>query len=98
MGKIPFTQYMLPHGHKSETSIEMDDAIFDAAAKLIEKGYRFECEILTTGDISITCVDPEDSGDIAIEICPNGPDVIATVAKVVKQAVEFDETGVVTDA
>ncbi len=98
MGKIPFTQYLLPDGRRQATSIEMDDSISNAADALIKKGYRFECEILTTGDISITCVDPKDTGDIAIAICENGPEVPATVEKVVRQAVEFDETGVVSDS
>jgi hypothetical protein len=98
MGQIPFTQYLLPNGRKQQTFIEMDEDTFKAAAGLIEKGYRFECEILTTSDVSLTCVDPEDTGDIAMVICKNGPEVPAFVAKLVRQATEYDKTGVVTDA
>jgi len=96
MGQIPFTQYLLPNGAKQSTSIEMDDEISALAGELIAKGYRFECEILTTSDVSLTCVDPKDTGDIAIVICKNGPEVPSAVAKLVRHAVEYDKTGVIS--
>jgi hypothetical protein len=96
MGQIPFTQYLLPNGERKATSIEMDDSISALADELIAKGYRFECEILTTSDVSLTCVDPEDTGDIAMVICKNGPDVPTFVEKLVRHAVEYDKTGVIS--
>lgn len=34
-------------------------------------GFRFKCEILTTGEVSLTITD--DEADHAIEVVPNGP-------------------------
>ena len=54
MGSIPFTQYKLPHGARIEVSINRPEAIAEKAKRIIEAGYRFECEILTTGHVSFT--------------------------------------------
>lgn len=80
---IPFTQYLLPDGRKKSVSIERPDEIETRARRLIDAGYRFECEVLTTGDISLTVVDPYDEGDIAIEVVSNGPEVPVAVDRLV---------------
>ncbi len=67
---IPFTQYILPHGRKQAISINCRANIEEKAKRIIEKGYCFECEVLTTGEVSLTITNDED-GDIAIEIVPN---------------------------
>jgi len=76
--EIPFTQYVLPDGRRKPVSIERPDDVGAAAQRLIDQGYRFECEVL--GDmktVSLTVVSPdEDEGDIAIELCPNGPGLL----------------------
>lgn len=83
---IPFTQYMLPNGRKVETSIEVDRDVADKAHSLIIEGLRFECEVLTTGDVSLTITDPE-VGDLDIRIVSNGPGVREAVEELVR---EFD--------
>ncbi len=67
---IPFTQYILPYGRKEAVSIHCRANIEEKAKHIIKNGYRFECEILTTGKVSLTITNDED-GDVAIEIAPD---------------------------
>jgi len=54
---IPFTQYHLPNGRRTQEEFETDSASIEYLAhKIIEAGGRFEAEILTTGEVSVTCV------------------------------------------
>ena len=88
--EIPFTQYVLPSGRPKEVSIERPDGIVIRAEALIAKGYRFECEMLTDMQtVSLTVVDPDDEGDIAIELCKNGPGLGPAVDRLVDQAEKF---------
>ena len=92
--KIPFTQYVLPNGRQREISIERPDDVALPAAELIERGYRFECEMLSDmRTVSLTVVSPEeDIGDIAIELCVNGPGLLGfAVDRLVAQAVSIVE-------
>lgn len=83
---IPFTQYLMPDGRKRETSIDRGDDVERMAHEIIDKGYRFEIEMLQTGQISMTVSDPEEEEDVACEICNNGPDVPPTVDRLVTEA------------
>jgi hypothetical protein len=85
---IPFTQFILPNGRQEATSISVDDPdVAKMATEILETGrYRFECEVLMTGEVSVTCADREEEIDISIEICRNGPEVPAAVAKMVRDA------------
>lgn len=89
--EIPFTQYVLPSGRPREVSIERPDEVGLRAEALIAKGYRFECEMLTDMEtVSLTVVDPDDKGDIAIELCKNAPGLLGpAVDRLVDQAENF---------
>jgi hypothetical protein len=85
---IPFTQYMLPDGRKVPVSVERPAEIEGMAQQFIEMGGRFECEMLSTGQISLTAVceiDGEEQ-DAEIEICANGPSVPDAVDRLVRSA------------
>jgi hypothetical protein len=71
MGIIPFTQYLLPDGRKKYTEIERPDAICEMAESITDMGFSFECEILTTGQASLTISGKD--GDEDIIICSNEP-------------------------
>lgn len=73
MGEIPFTQFMMPTGRPKPVKIDRPENISDMAHALIAKGYRFECEMLQTGEVSFTITDED--ADHEIEVCDNGPDV-----------------------
>ena len=86
---IPFTQYVRPNGRKRTVSIERPDEIVAKAAGLIKAGARFEIEELTDGTVSMTVEHPdaEDEGQsVSHLLCANGPDVPATVDRLVEDA------------
>jgi len=89
---IPFTQYLLPNGQRKQVTIDRDNETETVAHQLIDKGYRFEIEMLTTRHISMTVVDPDDTSDIAIEICDNDPEVLKAIDRLVRSAAEYEET------
>lgn len=91
---IPFTQYMLPNGRRRAEKIDRPPEIEALAERFIAAGGRYECEILTTGLVSITAVFlvGNELQDIAIEVCPNnGPAVEDAVDFVVRSSIAFLE-------
>lgn len=85
MTNIYFTQYLRPNGRKQIVSIDRPDTVAAKADNILGHGFRFECEELTTGDVSLTISD--EWGDYAFELCPNGPSVPTSVDKLI---LEFD--------
>lgn len=83
MPEITFTQYLLPDGRKTTVRIDRPAPIALMAAAIEKRGYRFECEMLSTREISLTIAD--DDGDAAIEIVPNGPEVPKAVDRMIEQ-------------
>lgn len=81
MRPVPFTQYLRPNGRRTAVSIDMPNEIARQAAAIIAAGYRFECEELTTGQVSLTIAD--DDMDYAIEVVMNGPGVPEAVARLI---------------
>lgn len=74
MTNIPFTQYLMPNGRKSPVTIDRPEEIATKAQAIIDRGYRFECEMLSDySTVSLTIADNDD--DHEIEVCPNGPEV-----------------------
>ena len=90
---ITFHQYLLPHGRQQTVEIERPEEIEEIAERFIASGGRYECEILTTGEVSITAVKKirGEEGDVAIAICPNGHEVSAKVDEVVRMSKQFVE-------
>ena len=78
---IPFTQYLRPNGRTKPITIDRPDNISALAHKIIEAGYQFEAEVITTGDASFTITGPE--GDEDIEIAFDGKDVSGAVDRLV---------------
>jgi hypothetical protein len=83
MGEIPFTQYMRPDGRQVPVSIDRPEGISTKAAAIIERGFRFEVEHLTTGQASLSIAGED--GDIDIEVVPNGPEVPLAVDRLVER-------------
>lgn len=86
MKLIPFTQYLRPSGQPRGISVERPDGTANKARRLIDAGYAFECEVLTTGDVSLSVSDGE--SDIVGEIVPNGPEIPQAVDRLVDKATE----------
>lgn len=81
MSNIYFTQFLRPDGRKTLIWIDRPDAVAARADFITLHGFRFECEQLTTGDVSFTISD--DYGDYAIEVVTNGPGVPEAVDRMI---------------
>ena len=81
---IPFTQYLRPNGLKVPMFIHCRANVEEKAHQIIKNGYHFECEVLTTGEVSLTITNDED-GDVAIKVVPNGPEVPIAVESLIKE-------------
>ena len=90
---VPFTQYLRPNGRRVQATIQVAGEVAEAARAVVARGWRFEVEVLTTREVSLTVVDFEDM-TLAIDIVPNGPGVIDAVGRIAmaaaKLAVEAD--------
>lgn len=75
MTLIPFTQYMRPSGNPMPLSIDRPDDIANRAFAVIEAGYNFAVEHLSTGEVSLTIEDAH--GDHGIKVVPNKPGELA---------------------
>ena len=87
--EICFTQFLRPDGRTRQVFIERPPDIVTKALMVVESGGRFEIEVLSTGEISMTVEHSGDYGPIALYICPNGPDVPSTVDSLVHKAYTF---------
>jgi hypothetical protein len=84
MKGIPFLQYLRPSGRPNMGFFDRSEQIEQLAQSIIDLGYRFTAEMLTTGEISLAVEGPD--GDIACRIAPNGPAVLAAVDDLVRAA------------
>ena len=87
---ITFIEYSRPNGRKEEIELECHFDTKRLADGLVLKGYRFECETLPDNRISLTAVDPNNEGDVAIELCGRGSEIPNALRSLVNKAVEFD--------
>ena len=81
---------MRPDGRKHPATIERPPEIETLAKAIMQAGCRFEIEVLLTGEVSMEIVrdvpEPDMDDSIAIEICPNGPQLPEAVDRLVKAA------------
>ena len=82
---IHFTQYLRPDGRPKSVHINRPQEIETKAKQIFKAGFSFECEHLSTGDVSLTIVNKAKEEDVAIEIVPNGPDVPKAVDKLIME-------------
>jgi hypothetical protein len=82
---IPFTQYLRPNGKAQQVYFQADQETYNLAQTLLDRGFAFEAEVLTTGEVSLTVSDGEE--DIAIQVCPNGPGIENFVNALVREAI-----------
>ena len=85
-----FTQYLRPAGRPKQVEVDRSPEIEEMALSVVAAGGRFECEVLMTGLVSFTCEhsrwEKEDMGQVAHEICENGPAVHTAVDELVRTA------------
>lgn len=92
MFEIPFTQYLLPDGRQRPVRWECTSHEQEVKARaLLDAGARFECEMLQTGQVSLTVEmlgNDHEPHTMAHEICDNDPQVVQAVARLVESAHE----------
>lgn len=81
---MTFTRYHLPNGRKTEEQIEVSKDAEILAAALMKRGFRFEVEILRTGEIHMDCCDNE--RQLANVVRANGPGMKQAAEKLVVEA------------
>jgi len=87
--KVDVMQYLLPKGHQRPMTVELPDVHKDAYQQMIGLGFRFEAEILTTDEVSVTVCDGEE--DIDINISNNGPDVLTGMSKMLERELWMEQ-------
>lgn len=81
---VPFTQYLLPNGRTKQVAFGVTGETAVKARSILDKGCKFEAEMLPTGMVSLSVSDGEQ--DIAIEVTPNGPEIPEAVVRLVEAA------------
>ena len=74
----------MPDGRKRQTAFEVSGATADKARTILDRGWVFEVEILSTMEVSLTVSDGEN--DVAIEISPNGMEVPEAIERLIEAA------------
>lgn len=81
---IPFTQFHRPNGRPEAVSIDRPADVEAKAREVIARGWKFECEVLTTGHVHLDVCNADEQ--LASEICDNGPAVEGAVDRLVAAA------------
>lgn len=89
--KVFVTQYMRPDGRKVQANTELPDAIERTYMNMLGAGCRFEAEVLTTGEVSVTVTNDEE--DVDSEVVPNGPEVQAAMLRLLQRKAWMPEKG-----
>ena len=84
---IRFTQYLRPNGRKQVIFAPMPEGMADKVSAILAAGDSFEAEVLGTGIVSLTVTDH--TQDYAIELCPNGPEVVEALKRLIEGAYKF---------
>lgn len=79
---VPFTQYIMPDGRVRTVSIEVSGDLSTKVKDILDAGLTFECEVLTTGQVSMT-ITSHLYGDLDIRVVPNGPGVREAVESLI---------------
>ena len=91
MYPILFTRYFPPNGRTTtEHFYSHDKKVYQKSKTILAAGFVFKCEILITGEISLTIADKAKEEDIAIEVCQNNKSVLLAVDKLI---MDFDLEG-----
>jgi len=83
---IVFMEFVRPHGRRREIEISRSETIEQKAQELKARNLAFEIEELMTRKISMEILDPKTKESYALEICDNGPKVLAAVDLLVETA------------
>jgi hypothetical protein len=80
---VTVKQYYRPDGRSSYKITELPDHVKYAYVDMVAAGCWFEAEVLTNGIVSQTVTDRD--SDLDIELCENGPNVQASLVKLLER-------------
>ena len=87
---ILFTQYKMPHGFTEDVTTDSTPEIEAKAHELLDFGFKFDIEMLSTGMISMTCEkEGEEDEIVAIELSENGPEIREKLISLVNTAYSY---------
>jgi hypothetical protein len=76
---------MRPDGRKRDQWAPISPKYIELAKRFVTQGGYYTAEHLTTGQVALyACINEE---DVAIEICPNGPEVEQALEKVIDRSI-----------
>src|SRR5690606_42033414 len=84
---IPVTQYLRPYGTPTDITIDRPPHVEALAREVIDAGYVFEAEVLTTGEVLLTVFDLSEEEDVCIKLAGDKNRVPAAVDKLGSDAV-----------
>jgi anti-sigma regulatory factor (Ser/Thr protein kinase) len=80
---VDVLQFVLPSGMEHKATTDLPDEASEDYKNMVKSGCRFEAEILTTGEVSVTISDGDQ--DIDISVTSNGPEVPAGMVEMLKR-------------
>jgi hypothetical protein len=84
---IKFTQFVHPHGRKVPVAIDHTPEVEALAEEMVKQGCLFEIEVLPgMGMVNMDIQPPDGAGVFAVEVVPNGPEVVEAVERLVRRA------------
>jgi hypothetical protein len=92
---VPFTQYLFPNGEQRHLECDfLSPEVEKLAHKFIEKGGKFEMEMLTdytTVSITAAFIVNNEWQDIACKLSTNGPGIETKTEKLIRSAYKWLE-------
>lgn len=89
--EIPFTQFLLPRGERRSVHFyTTSKEVYEKASRITDAGYRFEVEVLRTGQVSATITGPKEVDgtvqdmDLAFSITANDGTVVTGIEKMIR--------------
>jgi len=85
---IPFTQHLRPDGRKRPLTVDAPTELEAEVKKLLEAGVTFSAEVLRTEYAYNIALYIEKGADLlAMELCPNGPEILEALKRLITRAV-----------
>jgi len=78
-------QFMRPDGRQVERTVELPKQFEPNYLNMINSGCRFESEVLSTGEVSLTLANTAEEEDVDIEVVENGPEVPLALVGMLKR-------------
>ncbi len=75
--EVAVVQYLMPDGQREQTGTRLSRELEPLYRDMVKRGCRFEAEMLTTREISVTIFNIKDEEDVDISVTSNGPEVQA---------------------